>query len=121
MAVEISQIQFSICQESNGQFCNIYAPLQLLANPPSCITALCTKSTATICTRCSLQIRKTKSISIPSQIAPNVCTFYSDNHNNPHLLRRTYKIYYSDETHPHLVTTSSLQCYITTLLSTSMS
>ena len=39
MAVEISKQQFSICQNANGQFCNIDAPLQLLANPPSCITA----------------------------------------------------------------------------------
>ena len=72
MAVEISQNQFHICQEANGQFCNVYAPLQLLANPPSCITALYIKNAATISTRCSLQIRKTQSISIPSQIAP-VC------------------------------------------------
>ena len=72
MAVEISQHQFSICQEANGQFCNIYAPLQLLANPPSCITALHAKNTASISTRCSLRIRKTQSISLPLQIAPNV-------------------------------------------------
>ena len=72
MAVEISQHQFSICQEANGQLCNIYAPFQLLANPPSCITALYTKNAATISTRFSLQIRKTQSISIPLQIAQNV-------------------------------------------------
>ena len=69
MAVEISQHQYSICQEPNGQFCNIYA---LLANPPSCITPLYAKNTATISTRCSLQVRKTQSISIPTQITPNV-------------------------------------------------
>ena len=40
MAVEISQHNFSICQEANGQFCNIHAPFQPLANPPSCIAAL---------------------------------------------------------------------------------
>ena len=40
MAIEVLQHQFSICQAANGQFCNIYAPLQPLANPPSCITAL---------------------------------------------------------------------------------
>ena len=45
MAVEISQHQLSICQEANGQFCNIYAPLQLLANPPSCITRMLTVPT----------------------------------------------------------------------------
>ena len=72
MAVEISQHQFCICKEANGQFCNIYALLQLLANPPSCITALYAKNTATISTRCSLQICKTQSISIPLQIALNV-------------------------------------------------
>ena len=35
MTVEISQHQFSICQKANGQFCNVNAPLQPLANPPS--------------------------------------------------------------------------------------
>ena len=30
MVVEISQNQFSICQEANGQFCNTYAPLSHL-------------------------------------------------------------------------------------------
>ena len=72
MAVEISKHQFSICQNANGQFCNINAPLQLLANPPSCITALYMKNTASITTRCSLQIRKAQSISIPLSIPPNV-------------------------------------------------
>ena len=72
MTVEISQHQFSICQEANGQLCNIYAPLQLLTNPPSCITALYTKNVASISTRCSLQVRKTQNISIPSSITPNV-------------------------------------------------
>ena len=77
MAVKISQHQFSICQKANGQFFNVYAPLQPLANPPSCITSLYTKITASISTRCSLQVRKTQSISIPSLIAPNVWTLTS--------------------------------------------
>ena len=72
MAVEISQHQFNLYQKANGQFCNINAPLQLLSNPPSCITALYTRNAASITTRCSLQIRKAQSISIPSSIAPNV-------------------------------------------------
>ena len=72
MAVEISQHQFSTCQKANGQFCNINAPLQLLINPPSCITALYPKNTASITARCSLQIREAQSISIPSSMAPNV-------------------------------------------------
>ena len=59
MAVEISQQQFSICQEANGQFCNIHTPFQPLTNPPFCITALYATNAASISTRCSLQIRKT--------------------------------------------------------------
>ena len=69
MAVEISQNQFSICQEANRQVCNVYAPLQLLANPPFCITVLYVKNADNISTRCSLQVRKTQSITIPSSIA----------------------------------------------------
>ena len=72
MAVEISQHQFNICQNANGQFCNINASLQPLANPPSCITALYTKNAASITTRYSLQIRQAQSISIPMSIVPNV-------------------------------------------------
>ena len=72
MAVKILQHQFSICQEANGQFCNIATPLQPLANPPSCITALYAKNEASISARCLLQVRKTHSISLPSQIAQNV-------------------------------------------------
>ena len=72
MTVEISEHQFHICRDANGQFCNIDAPLQPLTNPPSCITGLYAKNTASINTRCSLQIRNTNSISIPTLIAPNV-------------------------------------------------
>ena len=71
MAVEISTHQLSICQKANGQFCNINALLQLLANPQSCITALYVKNAASITTRCSLQIRKAQNISIPLSINPN--------------------------------------------------
>ena len=72
MAVEISQHQLGICQEASGQFCNIYTPLQPLANPPSCITALYANNAASISNRCLLQILKAQSISLPSQISPNV-------------------------------------------------
>ena len=123
MAVEISQHQFSICQAANRQFCNIYTPLQLLSNPPSCIIALYTKNATNISNRCLLQIRKTQNISLPSQITPNMWILTStpstsDNCHIPHLPRRNHKIYYSEETHPHLVSTTSMQCYITTLSST---
>ena len=123
MVVEISQHQFSICQEANGQFCNIHAPFQPLANPPSCITALYAKNTASISTRCSLQIRKTHKYqdtlaNCPKCVDTDFSTFYSGNNHNPNLPRRNLKIYYSIETHPHLVTTTSLQHYITTFSST---
>ena len=72
MAVEISPGQFRICQDANGQFCSIPMPYQPLANPPSCITALYAKNTSSISARCSLQIRKSSSVSMPSQLAPNV-------------------------------------------------
>ena len=72
MTVEISPHQFSICQEANGQFCNTITPFQLLTCLPSYIPALYTNYAPSISTRCSLQIRKTQSISIPSQIAPNI-------------------------------------------------
>ena len=90
MAVKISQHQFSICQEANGQFCNIYVPLQLIANPPSCITALYTKSAATISTRCLLQVRKNSAYKYTLAYCSkcvdcDYSTFYSDTHNNSHL------------------------------------
>ena len=72
MALEILPQQFRICKEANGQFCTIPTPFQPLANPLSCITALYVKNTASISTRCSLQIRNSSDVSMPSQIASNV-------------------------------------------------
>ena len=61
-----------MCQETNGQFCTISPPYQPLANPPSYITALYAKNTASISDICSVQIRKSSDVSMPSQLAPNV-------------------------------------------------
>ena len=72
VAVEMSPHQFSTCQGANGQFCNVITPFQQLGNPPSCITALYTKNAHSILTRCSLQIRKTQDVSIPSQLTSSV-------------------------------------------------
>ena len=72
MAVEISPQQFRICQEANRQFCTIPTPFQLLANPPSCITALYAKNAASISARYLLQIRKSSDVSMSSQLVPNV-------------------------------------------------
>ena len=72
MAVEMLPHQFSICQEANRQFCNVITPFLPIVNLPSCITGLYTKNTHSISTRCSLQIRKTQDVSIPSQLTPSV-------------------------------------------------
>ena len=72
MAVVISDKQYSTCKEANGQFCNIYTPFQPLVNPPSCITALYSKNSTSIAARCSLQLRKAHTVSIPTSIAPDV-------------------------------------------------
>ena len=71
-AVEISEDQFKTCQKANRQFCNLNTLLLPLANPPTCVSALYAKDMESIQKRCSLQIRKATSISIPTSIAPNV-------------------------------------------------
>ena len=50
----------------------IYTPFQPIANPPSCITTLYSKNSTCIAARCSLQIRKAHTVSIPTLIAPKV-------------------------------------------------
>ena len=72
MAVELSTTQFWVCQEANGQFCSITTPFQPLANPPSCVAALYARSPADITSQCSLQIRKTSDVNLPTQIFPDV-------------------------------------------------
>ena len=72
MRLELSSTQFEICQQSNGQFCHISTPFQLLANPPTCIAALYTKSEASITSKCSLQLCKATTTSLPTQITPDV-------------------------------------------------
>ena len=72
MEVELSATQFQICQQANGQFCHISTPFQLLANPPTCIAALYTKSKAHIASKFSLQLCKTTTTALPNQITPDV-------------------------------------------------
>ena len=72
MGVELSPTQFQICQQANGQFCHISTPCQVLANPPTCIAALYTKSKAGITSKCSLQLCKTTTTTLPTQ-TPDVC------------------------------------------------
>ena len=70
--VEISKDQFKTCQKANRQFCILNTPLLLLDNPPTCVSAPYAKDKDSIQRRCSLQIKKASSISIPTSIAPNV-------------------------------------------------
>ena len=72
MVVELSTTQFQICQQANGQFCHISTPFQPLANPPMCIAALYTKSKTGIASKCSLQLHKTTTTNLPTQITPDV-------------------------------------------------
>ena len=72
MGLELSTTQFEVCQQANGQFCYISSPFQPLANPPTCITALYAKKEASIKSKCSLQLCKTTTTSLPTQITPNV-------------------------------------------------
>ena len=73
MAVELSTTQFQVCQEANSYFCSIITPFQPLANPPSCVSALYPRSPADITSQCSLQIRKTSDVNLPTQISPDIC------------------------------------------------
>ena len=72
MGVELSTAQFQTCQQANGQFCHISTPFQPLANPSTCIAALYAKSKASIASKCSLQLRKTTTTALLTQITPDV-------------------------------------------------
>ena len=72
MGLELSTTQFHTCQQANGQFCYISTPFQPLANLPTCIAALYTKSKASITSICSLQLCKTTITTLPTEIAPDV-------------------------------------------------
>ena len=72
LGVELSTTQFQTCQQANGQFCHISTPFQPLANPPTCIAALYAKSKASIASKCSLQLHKTTTIALSTEIALDV-------------------------------------------------
>ena len=72
MGVELSTMQFQICQQANGQFCHISTHFQPLANLPTCIVALYTKTKMGIVSKCSLQLHKTTTTNLPTQITPDV-------------------------------------------------
>ena len=95
MGLELSTAQFQTCQQANGQFCHIYTPFQPLANPPTCIAALYAKSKASITLKCSLQLCKTTTTALPTQITPDVwiLTNYSygpSHHHKSNMPRETH-------------------------------
>ena len=72
MGLKLSSTQFEICKQANGQFCHIPTPFQPLANPPTCIAALYAKSAASIESKCFLQLCKSTTMPLPTQITPDV-------------------------------------------------
>ena len=72
MAVELSTTQY--CRRVNKPMDSsaTSTPFQPLANPPTCIAALYAKSKTGIASKCSLQICKTTTTNLPSQIASDV-------------------------------------------------
>ena len=116
MGVELSPTQFQICQQPNGQFCHISTPFQLLANPPTCIAALYTKSKAGIASKCSLQSCKTTTTTLPTQIIPDVwilhyTSYSSTQHSNFDMSRETHGNNPNLATNTHTEATHSLQCH----------
>ena len=72
MAVELPITQFQACQQANGQFCHISTPFQPLANQWTYMAALYAKSKTGIASKCSLQICKTTTTNLPTQITPDI-------------------------------------------------
>ena len=55
--------------DSSATFPHLFHPLR---NPPMCIAALYTKSKMGITSKCSLQLHKTTTTNLPTQITPDV-------------------------------------------------
>ena len=123
MGVELSTAQFLTCQQANGQFCHISTPFQPLANPPTCIAALYAKSKASIASKCSLQLCKTTTTALPTQITPDVwilTTPATAPVNTITLIcpRETYRNNCYLTTNTYTETTYGLQCHFSSFLST---
>ena len=98
-------------------------PFQLLANPPSCITTLYTKNTASIL--CQILIANQENsqcqytlTNCTQCMAIDHGTFCSKYSHHTYLPWGNHRIYYNKEANSHLAATPSLQCYIAQLPST---
>ena len=123
MAVELSTTQWQECQHANGQFCNLFTSFQLLANPPTCIGALYAKSKTGIASKCSLQISKTTSTNLPTQIAPDVWILTTpatapNHHHELNMPRETLGNYTYSATNTYTEATHGLQCHLIKFLPT---
>ena len=72
MAIALSTSQFKTCQAANSQFCSMSTPLQPLAKPLTCVSALYAKNSVHISLHCSIQIRKSAEVTMPIHVVPNV-------------------------------------------------
>ena len=123
MAVELSTTQFQACQQANGQFCHISTPFQPLANPPTCIPALYAKSKTGIASKCSLQICKTTTTNLPTQIALDVWILTTPATVPVSTMtlicpRETHGNYTYPASNTHTEATHSLQCHLIKFLPT---
>ena len=76
-AMDISEEQFKLCREANGQFCPLSMPLQPLMNPPSCVTALYTKNSREIDRLCELTTKAQPELYLPIPLTSNVWAIIS--------------------------------------------
>ena len=76
-AIDISEEQFKLCKEANGQFCPLLMPLQPLTNPPSCVAALYTKNSREIDRLCELTAKAQLELYLLIPLTPNVWAIIS--------------------------------------------
>ena len=76
-AMDISEEQFKLCKEANGQFCPLSMPLQPLTNPSSCVAALYTKNSREINRLCELTTKAQPELYLPILLTPNMWAIIS--------------------------------------------
>ena len=95
--------------DSFVQFLDCFNPLQ--THHPALLPCM-SKNTASISARCSLQIRKSSNVSMPSQLAPKVWILTTATSMAAATItlmpRRDNTVYCSEKNHPHTTSTHSL-------------
>ena len=76
-AMDISEDQFKLSKEANGQFYPLMTPLQPLTNPPSCVAALYTKNLREIDCLCELTTKTQPELYLPIPLTSNVWAIIS--------------------------------------------